>query len=223
MGAQASFCVLEATGPYDRALCRRLHEAGQAFHLANPRKARRFAQAAGFLAQAAGFLAETDRVDARMLARYGAAMDLPARERAEPEREELRDLMERRDRLVEMRKGERTRLSQPHAGWLGESLRQMIDALDRQIGAIEALMDALMDALMASSPSLDAQEALLRSAPGVGPVTAKVLLAHMPEPGKRDRRAIGALAGLAPLSRDSGAMHGRRRIWGGRKRVRDAL
>ena len=88
LAGQDALCVLEATGPYDRALCHRLHEAAQPFHRANPRKARQFARAAGFLAK-------TDRVDARMLARYGAAMALSAEERPEPEREQLRDLMQR--------------------------------------------------------------------------------------------------------------------------------
>lgn len=212
LAGQQSFCVLEATGPYDRALCRRLHDAGQSFHQANPRKARQFAQAAGFLAK-------TDRVDARMLACYGATMDLPAQMRPEPERQELRDLMERRDQLVQMRKSERIRLAQPHADWLESSLRQLIDAFDRQIEMIETRMEALM----AASPCLHRQKAILCSAPGIGAVTAKVLLAHMPELGHRDRRAISALAGLAPLACDSGATHGKRCIWGGRKRVRDAL
>ena len=206
------FCVLEATGLYDRALCRSLHEAGRSFHRANPRKARQFARSAGFLAK-------TDRVDAVMLARYGAAMALPAEERCEPERERLRDLMDRRDQLVEMRKGERIRLAQPHDGWLEESLLQVIAVLDGQIAALEARMEALL----ASARRLAAQKAILCSAPGVGAVTAGVLLAHLPELGRRDRRAIGALAGLAPIACDSGTVRGRRCIWGGRKRVRDAL
>lgn len=207
-----SFLVLEATGPYDRALRLRLHEAGQAFHLANARKARQFAQAAGFLAK-------TDRVDARMLAHYGAAMELPAQVHPEPERQALRDLMDRRDQLVEMRKAEQIRLAQPHEAWLESSLQQTIAVFDRQIKGIETRMDALI----AATPGLGAEQAILRSAPGVGPVTARVLLAYMPELGHRDRRAISALAGLAPLACDSGTMRGKRRIWGGRKRVRDAL
>jgi len=206
------FCVLEATGPYDRALCRRLHAAGRTFHLANPRKARQFARAAGFLAK-------SDRVDACMLARYGAAIDLPVQARPEPARAQLRDLMERRDQLVEMRKAERTRLAQPHPAWHEDSLRQVIDTLDRQIVAIESRIDALM----AACDRLRAQQDILCSASGIGPVTARVLLAHMPELGQRNRRAISALAGLAPLACDSGRMHGKRAIWGGRKRVRDAL
>lgn len=212
MEPQESFCVLEATGCYDRALCLHLHAAGQPFHRANPRKARQFARSAGFLAK-------TDRVDAMMLARYGAAVALPAEVACAPERQDLRALMDRRDQLVEMRKSERIRLSEPHAGWLKESLLAVIDMLGRQIAALEARMDELM----ASARDLAQEEAVLRSAPGIGPVTARVLLAHMPELGRRDRRAISALAGLAPIACDSGSMRGRRRIWGGRKRVRDAL
>jgi transposase len=212
LGAQESFCVLEATGPYDRDLCRHLHEVGQPFHRANPRKARQ-------VAKAAGFLAKTDRVDARMLARYGAAMALPAEERCTPAREALRGLMDRRDQLVEMCKSERIRLAQPHADWLEESFLPVITVLDQQIAALERRMEDLL----ASAQALATQNAILCSAPGVGPVTAKVLLAHMPELGRRDRRAISALAGLAPIACDSGNMRGKRCIWGGRKRVRDAL
>lgn len=209
---QGGLCVLEATGPYDRALRLHLHGAGQRFHRANPRKARQFARSAGFLAK-------TDRVDAMMLARYGAAMPLPDEEPCEPERQELRVLMDRRDQLVEMRKSERIRLAEPHADWMKASLLQVIDMLDRQIAALQARMDALL----ASAHTLLQEEAILRSAPGIGPVTARVLLAHMPELGKRNRRAISALAGLAPIACDSGNLRGRRCIWGGRKRVRDAL
>ncbi|WP_244446818.1 hypothetical protein [Rhizobium sp. YS-1r] len=152
LGGRQGFCGLEATGRYDRALCLRLHEAGQPFHQANPRKARQFAQASGFLARS------QDRPGrCPHSARYGVTMDLPAQVRPEPERLELRDLMEHRDQLVEMRKRARIRLAQPHAGWLEESLHQVIEALDRQIEMIEARMDALM----ASSPALRRQKAIL--------------------------------------------------------------
>jgi transposase len=97
-----AFCILEATGPCDGALRAGLHAAGISFHLANPRKARYFARSGSFLAK-------TDRVDARMLAAYGASVALPVEVRREPEREDLRALVDRRDQLVEMRKMERTR------------------------------------------------------------------------------------------------------------------
>ncbi len=63
----------------------------------------------------------------------------------------------------------------------------------------------------------------MRSAPGIGEVAATTLLALMPELGSRSAKTIAALAGLAPLNRDSGNNRGRRTIAGGRRRVRAAL
>lgn len=207
-----AFCVLEATGPYDQALCLRLHQAQLAFHRANPRKARQFARAAGFLAK-------TDRVDAGMLALYGATMPLSPQVAPEAARQSLRTLVERRDQLVAIRKSERIRLAQPHSEDIEDSLLEMMGVLDHQIAAI----DERIDTLLAQAEPLAADQEILLSAPGVGLQTASVLLAYMPELGNRDRRAIAALAGLAPIACDSGAMRGKRTIWGGRKRVRDAL
>lgn len=207
-----AFCVLEATGPCDGAIRAGLHAAGISFHLANPRKARYFARSGNFLAK-------TDRVDARMLAAYGASVALPVEVRRSPEREELRALISRRDQLVEMRKMERTRLSDPNPEWLAHSLAQIIAVLDEHIGALEQRIRTLVQ----SDPTLAAEHAILCSAPGVGQLTAGVLMALLPELGQRPRRTISALAGLAPIAFESGAMRGSRHIWGGRKRVRDAL
>lgn len=207
-----AFVVLEATAPYDQALIRALERADLRFHRANPRKARDFARSAGFLAK-------TDRVDARMLAAYGAALPLTPTRHVGAEALKLQELTARRDQLVEMRKGERTRRAAKPASFLADSLDEVIGVLDRQIRRMEADIAALIEA----SPALAADAALLRSAPGVGPVTVAVLLAALPELGELNRRAVAALAGLAPLSCDSGALKGTRRIWGGRKRVRDAL
>ncbi|MCC2611554.1 IS110 family transposase [Neorhizobium petrolearium] len=108
LGGRQGFCVLEATGRYDRALCLRLHEAGQPS--TRPTHARRVSLPRPPVSWPG---ARIDRVDAHILARYGVTMDLPAQVRPEPERLELRDLMERRDQLVEMRKSARIRLAQP--------------------------------------------------------------------------------------------------------------
>jgi transposase len=154
-----------------------------------------------------------------MLAAYGAALPLMPTRHVGAEALKLQELTARRDQLVEMRKGERTRLAAKPASFLADSLNEVIGVLGRQIRRMEAEIAALIEA----SPALAADAALLRSAPGVGPVTAAVLLAALPELGELSRRAVAALAGLAPLSCDSGALKGTRRIWGGRKRVRDAL
>ncbi len=49
------------------------------------------------------------------------------------------------------------------------------------------------------------------------------LLAELPELGRLSRRQIAKLAGVAPLSRDSGTLRGRRFVQGGRASVRAVL
>ena len=208
---RSAFIVLEATAPFDQALVRALETAGLAFHRANPRRARDFARSAGLLAK-------TDAVDARMLALYGRALDLRPTEPIDPERLALQGLVARRDQLVEMRKAERIRMKARPGPEAVQSLETVIAMLDEQIAAFDRLIDQAL-----ATPALKADHAVIRSAPGVGPVAAAVLLAHMPELGRIDRRAAASLAGLAPVARDSGLMRGKRHVHGGRKRIRDAL
>lgn len=207
-----AFVVLEAAAPWDQPLIRALEDAGAAFHRANPKRARDFARSAGLLAK-------TDAVDARMLALYGAALDLSPTAKVDPGRLKLRGLNARRDQLVEMRKAERTRLKGVRDAVLINSLKAVIALLDHQI---RSLNQRIADTV-AKAPDLARDAAVLRSATGVGPVCAGVLLACLPELGKVDRRAVAALAGLAPIARDSGTFRGKRHVGGGRKRVRDAL
>lgn len=207
-----AFVVLEATAPWDQPLVRALEHAGVAFHRANPGRARDFARSTGMLAK-------TDTVDARMLARYGAALDLPVTAPVAPERLKLQSLNSRRDQLVEMRKAERIRLKGVTDPIVIDSLEAVIALFDSQIRALEQRIGDIV----AAACELARDAALLRSATGVGPVCAAVILASLPELGRVDRRAIAALAGLAPIARESGLMRGKRHVQGGRKRVRDAL
>lgn len=207
-----AFVVLEATAPWDQRLIRALERADRPFHRANPRRARDFARSVGLLAK-------TDAVDARMLALYGARLPLPRTAPVAPERLELQGLNSRRDQLVEMRKAERIRLKGVTDVVLIDSLKAVIALLDAQVRALERRIAETVE----RSSDLMRDAALLRSAGGVGPVCAAVLLAGLPELGRVDRRAVAALAGLAPIARDSGLFKGRRCVQGGRKRVRDAL
>lgn len=204
--------LFEATGQYDRLLQLALHAAGIAFTRVNPGRARDFARAAGFLAK-------TDAVDAKMLAMMAERMRPRAGTPVSPERERLRALHRRRDQLVLMRQQERTRYSEAaepeerqhlhqHIVWLSAAIKQMDGRIRQLIATTEPLQRACRK---------------LRKAPGIGPVAATTLLALMPELGNRSPKTIAALAGLAPLNRDSGTDRGKRTIAGGRKRVRDAL
>lgn len=204
--------LFEATGAYDRHLRQALAAAGVPFARVNPARARDFARAAGFLAK-------TDAVDARALAAMAAALRPQTAAPSQPEREQLAALHRRRDQLVAMRAQERTRLSEAHDPQQRDSLERHIAWLATEITAL----DKAIAALIRTAATLAQAFARLRSAPGVGPVAATTLIALMPELGARSPKTIAALAGLAPLNRDSGQFRGTRRIAGGRKRVRDAL
>lgn len=211
--AEGRFVTLEATGRYDRVLCDALAKAGLAYARVNPGRARAFARALGLLAK-------TDRIDARLLARMGATLGPAAAPPPSDACRQLAAIVRRRDQLVALRQQERTRRADPDAdGILADSFEAVDAVLNREIAAIER---HIADLIAATDPFAHKRD-LIASVPGVGPVTAAVLLALMPELGTLSPRQIAALAGLAPLNRDSGTKRGKRAIAGGRKRVRDAL
>jgi len=204
--------VYEATGSYDRLLRHALAEAGIRSSRVNPVMARRFAQACGRRAK-------TDALDARMLAAFGERLRPAADSPPSKVRESLAALGKRRDQLVAMRSAEKTRLQEAHEPCVRTSLEDMIAMLSQQIDAC----DRRIKAFIARHDALRAQQTLLRTAPGIGPVAATTLLALMPELGVLPPKKIAALAGLAPYNHDSGMLRGRRCIYGGRRRVRQAL
>lgn len=138
---------------------------------------------------------------------------------ADPARARLALWHKRRDQLVAMRQQERTRLSECPDPALEAPIARHIALLSQEIAAVEEMLRALI----ASTERLRRAERLMRSVPGIGPVTATTLMALLPELGERSPKALAALAGLAPFNRDSGRRRGPREIRGGRKRVRDAL
>jgi transposase len=80
-----------------------------------------------------------------------------------------------------------------------------------------------LDTMIQASPVWRERDDLLQSVPDVGPVLSRTLLADLPELGRLSRREIAKLVGVAPLSRDSGTMRGRRFVQGGRATVRAVL
>lgn len=203
--------IYEATAPYDTELRRAITAAGRTSVRANPSRARDFARAAGFLAK-------TDAVDARMLAAMPDALDMAPATAFDAEREALIALHRRRDQLVDIRATERGRCADEPDEAARESLLRHVFWLDAEIKVLDAKIRAMLE-----KPAVAAKVALLRTAKGVGDVTITTLIALLPELGQRSAKSIAALAGLAPLNRDSGAMRGQRHIGGGRTRVRRAL
>lgn len=206
------FVLFEATGVYDRTLRHALQAAGVRFARVNPGRARDFARAAGFLAK-------TDRVDARMLAAMAQALPRPADAEPDAAREQLASLSKRRDQLVAMRSQERTRRSECGDAAIAADLDRHLDFLDASV----ARLDEQIKAHIAANATLAHDAKLLRSVPGVGPVAATTVMALLPELGAASPKALAALVGVAPFNADTGLFRGKRKIRGGRKRVRDAL
>lgn len=203
--------VLESTGGVELAVTGGLAAAGLPVVVVNPRQVRDFARATGRLAK-------TDAIDARILARFAAAVQPEVRPLPDESAQELNALAARRRQLVEMVVAEKNRLRTAR-GRVARQIREHIRWLERCLEEVDHDLGNLIQA----SPLWRAKDDLLQSAPGVGPVLSITLLANLPELGKLDRRQIAALVGIAPFNRDSGAFRGKRTVWGGRSKVRAAL
>jgi transposase len=207
--------VLEASGGYEAAAVCALQSAGLRVALVNPRQARDFAKSMGRLAK-------TDRIDAESLADLASVLvqradvDRFVRPLVAAEQQALGALGDRRQQLVSMLLAEQQRraLALPV---VRSSHEAIIAALRAQLSDVETQMGAHVRQHFA------AIDELLRSARDIGPITSAALIAELPELGRLNRRAIAALVGVAPIARDSGTHHGRRRIQGGRFRLRRVL
>ena len=208
--------VLEASGGYEAGIVAALIGRALPAVVVNPRQVRDFARAIGQLAK-------TDRIDAQVLARFGEAIRPEVRALPDATVRAVRALVSRRRQLQEMLTAEQNRLVSAAVQDAPEALRDQlgdhIDWLRRQLTDID---DELHRQLQAS-PVWREREDLLQTIPGIGPVTSAALLSHVPELGQLDRRGIAKLVGVAPLNDDSGTLHGRRHIWGGRSAVRATL
>ena len=207
--------VMEATGGLERDLACALQAAGFAVAVVNPRQARDFAKAMGYLAK-------TDRIDAKALAELAQVLSRhPERQRfvstlPTPAQQALQALVARRRQLVAMQVAERQRLSVSHAA-ARKSIAAMIQAIRAQLDEVEAELAKHIDTHHADLAKH------LTSVSGIGPATSTSLIADVPELGQLSRREISALVGVAPFNRDSGQMRGKRAIFGGRAQVRASL
>ena len=204
--------VLEATGGLEYPAAAALAAAGLPVAVVNPTQARRFAQATGRAAK-------TDAIDAAALAHFAEAVRPEPRPLPDADARALRELLDRRRQLLGMRTAETNRLGTVASERVRRSIESHVRWLDKQLGAADADLAAAIEA----SPAWRASDDLLRSIPGVGPAVSRALLAGLPELGALTREQVGALAGLAPVNRDSGRRRGRRFIAGGRSVVRAAL
>lgn len=203
--------VVEPTGGLESPLVAALGVEGIPVAVVNPRQVRDFAKATGELAK-------TDTIDAEVLALFGERIRPQPRPLATTQAQEFAALLTRRQQVVEMLTAEKNRLRRALKG-----VRRRIEAhiafLEQELGEVNGELRSTVE----QSPLWREKDNLLESVPGIGSVVAITLLAALPELGTLDRRKMAALAGVAPMNRDSGAFRGKRKVWGGRARVRRAI
>ncbi len=212
VAAGPELVVLEATGGFVITVAAAVAAAGLPLAVVNPAQIRAFARAIGRLAK-------TDRLDAELIARFAEQVRPEPRPVLDEQTQILAELVARRRQIVEMIGMESNRRRQARS-------TKVLRGIERTLAALQAALaelDQEIDGQVRGSPAWRAAEDLLTSVPGIGKITARTLIAELPELGRIDRRRVAALVGVAPINRDSGTMRGRRTIAGGRTPVRDTL
>jgi transposase len=207
--------VLEATGGYEVPVLGALLAAAVPVSLVAPARVRAFARATGQLAK-------TDRLDAAVLARYGAQLNPAQSVQPDAAQRALMQLVARRRQVDDMLVAERLRLDQQQF-FPDSPVRADLLATIAFLQGRQAELDQQLHAHVAATPRWTEPLALLRSVKGVGPVTAYTLLAYLPELGTLSRQQVAALVGVAPMAAESGQWRGQRHIQGGRAALRRVL
>jgi transposase len=208
---QPDLVVLEATGGFERLVTAALAAAHLPVAVVNPRQVRDFAKATGTLAK-------TDRLDAHTLAHFAEAVHPTPRPLPDQQAQEVAATLERRQQLIVMLTAEKNRRHLATG-----SVRERIEAHITWLETELADLDQSLDQTIQQSDLWRERDALLQSVPGIGPVVSFTLLAELPELGTLTRQQLAGLVGVAPLHCDSGERRGKRRVWGGRARVRTTL
>jgi len=203
--------AVEATGGFEAVVAASLAVAKLPVVVVNPAQVRAFAAALGKRAK-------TDRIDACVIAQFAAATKPPVRPLPDAATQALADLVTRRRQIIQMivAEGQREKRASARAK---KSIQRLLKSLRAELSEI----DGEIDESVRGSPIWREKENLLASVPGVGSITARTMLAELPELGTLNRRQIAALAGLAPFTRQSGKWRGKSFIGGGRASVRTAL
>ena len=203
--------ALEATGGYETVVAAAVGGAGLPLAVVNPAQVRHYAQALGKRAK-------TDPIDAEAIARFAEAARPEPRALPDEASQMLAELVARRRQIIAMMVAERQR-----ARRLPRRLRKSCERVVRMLEKELAALDLDIDTTVRGSPAWRAKEDLLASVPGIGSITARTLIAELPELGRLDRRSLASLVGVAPFTRQSGQWRGKAFIGGGRRAVRAAL
>ncbi|NQW19162.1 MAG: IS110 family transposase [Chloroflexi bacterium] len=209
---EIALVVMEATGKMESVCAAFLANSGMPVAVINPRRVRDFACASGRLAK-------TDKIDAEVIALFGGSMKPEPRKIRNEDEQRFDELLTRRRQVIGMTTTEKNRLGTTRDRKLHRRIIAHIKWLEHELSDVNREMSDAIEA----SPVWRVKDALLRSVPGIGETTSRVLIAELPELGELTRKEIASLVGVAPMNRDSGALRGRRTISGGRPAVRTAL
>ena len=204
--------VMEATGGYERKLASQLQAAGFSVAVVNPRRIRDFAKATGKMAK-------TDKIDAEIIALFGAMLQPPKKDIVDANTLKMKALVARRNQLIGMRTAENNRMEHADDKIIARSIKTVIKAIEKEIEKVDKQISDHIDQM----PELKKNAELLKTVPGIGDVTASMLVVELPELGKANKKQIAALVGVAPMNRDSGLFQGKRMTGGGRRNIRARL
>lgn len=208
---QPTLIVLEATGGYESLATEIFSEFSLPFAVVFPKRVRQFALGLGIIAK-------TDDIDARTLAYYGRIAGVQPKPLQSDELRQLQALTTRRQQLLEMRIAEQNRLDVSHSS-MQKNIKKHLRYLETQIESIET---EIADQIQADQ-TLQSQDQLMQSVPGVGKVLSSTLITELPELGVLSNKQIAALVGVVPFPRESGKWKGTRFCQGGRNSIRKIL
>jgi len=203
--------LIESTGRLEMDFFCAAHKAAMPVCVCNPVRVRKFAQSIGRLAK-------TDRLDAQDIAHFGEIMKPNPSELKPAKLRLLSDLLSVRSQCLEMSTMQKNRLQR-----MPKTVQQPIRSILKKIVVEIANIDLKLDQLVTEIPHYKERVDQLISAKGVGKVLAYTLLSDLPELGQLNRKEIAALVGIAPFNKDSGKHKGKRKIRGGRHKVRTVL
>ncbi len=208
----AALVVMESSGSAERLAYSLLWQASLPCALVNPRLVYHYGQSMGYLEK-------TDRIDAKIIARFAGARNVVAIPPPSPPQQRLSALYARLRQLTSDIVKQKQRLHTAYEDFAREGILEILKLLKAQSGKLAAEIASMID----DDPLWQALACEFTTFKGVASRTVAVLMADLPEIGTLSNRAISKLVGLAPLADDSGKRQGKRSIRGGRASVRNIL
>jgi transposase len=204
--------ICEATGGYEKNFVFALADAEIPFRVVNPARVRDFAKSCGILAK-------TDKLDAKVLAKFAAERRLEPQKLQDETQRRLKELIGWRRQLVKARTMHRNQLEHASDKMVIKGTKSLIEQIEKQIKKVETELNQLID----DDPQLSNLNDILLSIPGIGQEVARTLIVELPDLGSGDPAKLCSLAGVVPFNCDSGLFRGKRRIYGGRGTLRTVL